>query len=224
MKKQVTFTESLTIDRLHGHKAAPRRVRREESVLDVNRSATAEVEHVTVIEIPKTMTGAPFLKHAALTPGQREYLYTIAASYSTAHVRNVITQHYMNVLHRRIRAGHDCDRDDMVVTSPESESEKPALKAQSHVSSKLKHKGKMNVGAKPHGKSDRQASSSASKHGKMKKRTTSPRLRRKGPGRSRISLLEEEEEDDEEGADDSLSDCLSSLFLGEWDDDAFTDL
>ncbi|KAG7219903.1 hypothetical protein INR49_018762 [Caranx melampygus] len=86
MKKQVTFTESLTIDRLHGHKAAPRRVRREESVLDVNRSATAEVEHVTVIEIPKTMTGAPFLKHAALTPGQREYLYTIAASYSTAHL------------------------------------------------------------------------------------------------------------------------------------------
>lgn len=41
---------------------------------------------------------------------------------------------------------------------------------------------------------------------------------------SRIRLLEEEEEEKDEGGDDSLGDCLSSLFLGEWDDDAFTDL
>ncbi|KAM4541689.1 protein FAM216A [Odontesthes bonariensis] len=46
-------------------------------------------------------------RHAALTPAQREYLYTIAASYSTAHVRSLISQHYMNVLHRSIQAGED---------------------------------------------------------------------------------------------------------------------
>lgn len=55
---------------------------------------------MTTVQIPKTMTAAPFLKHAALTPAQKEYLYTIAASHSSAHVRDLITQHYMNVLHR----------------------------------------------------------------------------------------------------------------------------
>lgn len=40
------------------------------------------------------------------------------------------------------------------------------------------------------------------------------------PG-ARIRLLEEE---DEEGLDDSLSECLSSLSLGDWDDDTFSDL
>uniref|UniRef100_A0A4W6ECW5 Uncharacterized protein n=1 Tax=Lates calcarifer TaxID=8187 RepID=A0A4W6ECW5_LATCA len=80
-----------------------------DSGLKINRAPAArkepQLQHLTPIQIPKAMTAAPFLKHAALTPGQKEYLYTIAASYSTAHVRNLITQHYMNVLHRCIRAG-----------------------------------------------------------------------------------------------------------------------
>lgn len=43
------------------------------------------------------------------------------------------------------------------------------------------------------------------------------------PG-ARIRLLAEEEEEEEEGLDDSLSECLSSLSLGDWDDDTFSDL
>ena len=39
----------------------------------------------------------------------------------------------------------------------------------------------------------------------------------------RIRLLEEEEEE-EEGLTVSLSDCLSSLSVGEWDDDVLSDL
>uniref|UniRef100_A0A671WGC3 Protein FAM216A n=1 Tax=Sparus aurata TaxID=8175 RepID=A0A671WGC3_SPAAU len=66
-----------------------------------------QLQHVTTITIPKTMTGAPFLRHSALTPAQKEYLYTIAASSSTTHVRNLITQHYMNVLHRCVCTGDE---------------------------------------------------------------------------------------------------------------------
>lgn len=42
------------------------------------------------------------------------------------------------------------------------------------------------------------------------------------PG-ARITLLEDKDEE-EEGLNDSLSDCLSSLSMGEWDDDTFSDL
>lgn len=41
------------------------------------------------------------------------------------------------------------------------------------------------------------------------------------PG-ARIRLEDKDEE--EEGLNDSLSDCLSSLSMGEWDDDTFSDL
>ncbi|XP_071353758.1 protein FAM216A isoform X2 [Trachinotus anak] len=197
MKKQVTFAESQTVHRLHHDDALPRSVETKSdagtnfySGVKINTSPTARTEpqlqHLTMIQIPKTMTAAPFLKHTALTPAQKEYLYTVAASCSTAHVRSVITQHYMNVLHRRIQAGYNRDRDDLVVTSPENDSEK----SQSQVSSRVKHKGKRNTSARHPGKSSlpkipnrqaRPSSTSASKHRKMKKRTTTPTLRRKSP-------------------------------------------
>ncbi|XP_051533611.1 protein FAM216A [Myxocyprinus asiaticus] len=55
------------------------------------------------IQIPKTMTAAPFLQHPGLTPGQKRFLYSIAEAYSTDQMRQLICQHYMNVLHRCIR-------------------------------------------------------------------------------------------------------------------------
>ncbi|XP_022606392.1 uncharacterized protein LOC111225664 [Seriola dumerili] len=237
MKKQVTFRENRTVHRLHQDEALQRSVGMNESKLALKDAGAnfnsglkisrtePRLQHVTMIEIPKAMTAAPFLKHTALTPAQKEYLYSIAASHSTAHVRNVITQHYMNVLHRRIRAGYNPERDNIVVTSPENDSEKHQS-SKTQVSSRAKHKGKINTSARHPGKSNRQASpsrASASKHKKMKKRTTSPTLRGRSPRRAGIRLLEEEEEE-EEGLDDSLHECFSSLFMGEWDDNTFTDL
>ncbi|XP_070777207.1 protein FAM216A [Enoplosus armatus] len=240
MKKQVTFAESRTVHRLHQIEALPRGTGMNESNmalkdasatfsngLKINRPPAArcepQVRHETAVQIPKTMTAAPFLKHTALTPAQKEYLYTIAASYSTAHVRNLITQHYMNVLHRCIRAGYNPERDDVVVTPVSSPGTDESDKHK--VPSRAKHKEKMNTSARNPGKSflpklpNRQArlsTSSVSQQRTMKKSTTtSPTLRRKR--RARIKLLEEEEEE-EEGLDDSLSECLSSLSTGEWDD------
>ncbi|KAM8736934.1 protein FAM216A isoform 1-T2 [Acanthopagrus schlegelii] len=236
MKKQVKFAESQTIHRLHQDEALPRRNKKSKDALnDANMNSNSglktsrpaavrsepELQHVTTITIPKTMTGAPFLKHSALTPAQKEFLYSIAASSSTTHVRNLITQHYMNVLHRCIRTG-----DDTVGTSLPETNE--GEKHRSEVSSQGKHKEKINTSAKNPGKSflpkipnrrARISNTSATKQRSMKKpTTTSPAVRRK---RVRIRLLEEEEE---EGLTDSLSDCLSSLSVGEWDDDVLSDL
>ncbi|XP_029317005.1 protein FAM216A [Cottoperca gobio] len=109
MKKQVTFIKSQTTLRLRQDEDLPRSAGTSEAKMDagvnvnnglkIHRPARCEAQHVTTVEIPKTMTAAPFLKHAALTPAQKEYLYTVAAAYSAAHVRQLITQHYMNVLH-----------------------------------------------------------------------------------------------------------------------------
>ncbi|TKS87180.1 Protein FAM216A [Collichthys lucidus] len=149
MKKQVTFAESRKIRRLYQDDTRTAETNEtkgalKDACMNFNSGVKAN-RHEATIQIPQTMTAAPFLKHAALTPAQKEYLYTIAASYSTAHVRDLITQHYMNVLHRCIPTG------------------------------------------------------------------------------ARITLLEDEDED-EKGLNDSLSDCLSSLSVGEWDDDTFSDL
>ncbi|XP_074517135.1 protein FAM216A isoform X1 [Sebastes fasciatus] len=248
MKKQVKFAGSHPLRRLHQDEALPRSTGMNDSKMafkdpgvnfnsgfKINRPPAArcepQLQHVTTIQIPKTITAAPFLKHAALTPAQKEYLYTIAASYSTVRVRNLITQHYMNMLHRSIPAGYSSERDDLVssVISPGADE---SDKRRFEVPSRAKHKEKINATAKNPGKSflpkipntqARLSNTSDSKQKKMKKRTTtSPTLRRKSPRRARIRLLEEDEE--EEGLDDSLSVCLSSLSLGEWDDDTFSDL
>ncbi|XP_041809915.1 protein FAM216A [Chelmon rostratus] len=202
--------------------------------LKINRLPAArrdpQLQHVTTVQIPKTMTAAPFLKHTALTPAQKEYLYTIAASYSTTHVRNLITQHYLNVLRRCTRTGHNPEGGDLVRTSVTSQRTNESDKQPSEVFSRVKHKEKTSTSARNAGKSflpkipNRRALSNttASKHRMMKKRTSSPVLRRR---RARIRLLEEEEEEEEEeGLDDSLSECLSSLSVEEPDDDTFSDL
>ncbi|XP_038585155.1 uncharacterized protein LOC119910561 [Micropterus salmoides] len=245
MKKQVTFAggRTQTVRRLHQDDALPRSTGMSESKmalkdasvnfsngLKINRAPAARgephLQHVTTIQIPKTMTTAPFLKHAALTPAQKDYLYTIAASYSTAHVRNLITQHYMNVLHRCIRADPNPERDDLVVTSVTDESDKRRSEAPSKenpndkIINRAKNPGKSFLPKIPN---RRTRLSKSSEQRNMQKSATSPTVRRKNPIRARIKLLEEEQEE-EEGLDDSLSECLSLLSLGEWDDDIISDL
>lgn len=46
-----------------------------------------------------------YFQHPVLTPGQKRFLYSIAEAYSKEHMRQLICQHYMNVLHRCIRTG-----------------------------------------------------------------------------------------------------------------------
>ncbi|XP_036443962.1 protein FAM216A isoform X2 [Colossoma macropomum] len=62
-------------------------------------------QHFNTIRIPEMMMTSPFLQHPSLTPGQKHYLYTVAEAYSEDHVRKLICQHYLNVLHRSIRTG-----------------------------------------------------------------------------------------------------------------------
>ncbi|XP_042244695.1 family with sequence similarity 216 member A [Thunnus maccoyii] len=157
MKKQVTFAENQMVHRYSGmneSKMVTAAVNFKNG-LKIYRQPAArcepQLQHTTTIPIPKTMTTAPFLTHTALTPAQKEYLYTVAASYSTTHVRDLITQHYMNVLHRCIRAGNNPERDNNLVAT--SAANDASAKHQSDVPSRVKHKGKLNTGARNPGKS-----------------------------------------------------------------------
>uniref|UniRef100_A0A3B1KJE8 Uncharacterized protein n=1 Tax=Astyanax mexicanus TaxID=7994 RepID=A0A3B1KJE8_ASTMX len=47
---------------------------------------------------------SPF-QHPCLTPGQKRYLFTAAKAHSKDHVRKLICQHYLNVLHRSTSTG-----------------------------------------------------------------------------------------------------------------------
>lgn len=240
MKKQVKFAEKQTTHRLHHQNAASRNLGVnpfETALKDVNFNRSLKINkppavksepqllHLTTVQIPKAMTAAPFLKHTALTPAQKEFLYTMAASYSVEHVRSLITQHYMNVLHRCIRTGSSPDICGSVVTSHENKEPH-----QSEVPSTSKHKKINTSGRKSFlpnipNRQTRSVSTSASKHRNVqKKKIKSPQtLRGKSPRRTRISVMGEEDDDDE-GLEDSLSECLSSLSVGEWDDDDFSDL
>uniref|UniRef100_A0A8C2A4C9 Protein FAM216A n=1 Tax=Cyprinus carpio TaxID=7962 RepID=A0A8C2A4C9_CYPCA len=79
----------------------------------IQRPATVQVPEqdrgTKTIHIPKTMAAAPFLQHPGLTPGQKRFLYNIAEAYSKEHMRQLISQHYMNVLHRCIRTVPDAN-------------------------------------------------------------------------------------------------------------------
>ncbi|KAK3554986.1 hypothetical protein QTP86_002525 [Hemibagrus guttatus] len=44
------------------------------------------------------------IKYSALTPGQKCYLCSVCEVYSEAHMRKLMQQHYLNVLHRSIGA------------------------------------------------------------------------------------------------------------------------
>uniref|UniRef100_A0A671S4U7 Uncharacterized protein n=1 Tax=Sinocyclocheilus anshuiensis TaxID=1608454 RepID=A0A671S4U7_9TELE len=94
----------------------------------IQRPATVQVPEqdrgMKTIHIPKTITAAPFLQHPGLTPGQKRFLYSIAEAYSKEHMRQLICQHYMNVLHRCIRT------------------EEPKTNSQSTSTSKTKERGK----------------------------------------------------------------------------------
>ncbi|XP_039897406.1 protein FAM216A isoform X2 [Simochromis diagramma] len=168
------------------------------SGLKISRPAD---QRLTAIQIPTSVTTASFLKHTALTPAQRKYLYSIAASYSTEHVRRLVTQHYMNVQHRCIRADYNHKRGilfEASVASPENDREYHLSKTQSEVSSGSKNKSK-----------------TSAKHSRK------PSQRTEKPG-ARIRLSDEEEE--QGGPNDSLSECLSSLSVGGWDGDSLSDL
>uniref|UniRef100_A0A665X1Q1 Uncharacterized protein n=1 Tax=Echeneis naucrates TaxID=173247 RepID=A0A665X1Q1_ECHNA len=94
---------------------------------------------------------SPFVRqHGALTPAQRKYLCSVAASCSTDHVRNVIAQHYRNVLHTRIRAGEEELRQSWTCTwslIPNQSKELPS-KPKPQFPSGTKLKGKRNASAK----------------------------------------------------------------------------
>ncbi|KAM3595607.1 uncharacterized protein V6R79_026149 [Siganus canaliculatus] len=239
MKKQVTFAESGTVHALRQDAALHRKHESNAEMksrgLNIRRRLDVKHEplhrHTSQIHIPKTMTLAPFLKHTALTPAQREYLYAVAASCSAAHVRNLISQHYVNVLHRRVRTEFDAEEEE-----EEDDAVFPAARHCDKLQSEAKHKHKINTKARNPGKSFppkthsrrvRFSNTFSSKQGKVKKRRTSPRLRRKSPKRSRVQLLEDEDEnedEDEEGRGASLSESLSSLSVADWEDDGLSDI
>ncbi|KAK2826758.1 hypothetical protein Q5P01_020972 [Channa striata] len=203
------------------------------SGLKVHRPAAPtpepQTQDETTTQVPKTRTAGPFSTHTALTPAQRGYLRTIAASYSSTRVRHLITQHYINVLRRckpAVFLGYSPDRKDVAVTSHESEKGKDPSTSLPQVSSRAKHKGRKNTNTRrpeksflpniPNGQK-RFSNTSPSKQIKRKKRkTSSPKVKT----RFRNRLLKEE---DEEGQTNSLSQCLSSLSVGEHDDRSFSD-
>ncbi|CAB1321790.1 unnamed protein product [Coregonus sp. 'balchen'] len=77
--------------------------------VEMHRTAHFKVpdhQQVKTIHVPKSMMTAPFLQHPTLTTGQKRYLYSIANVYSTEHMRRLMKQHYLNVLHRCIKSGH----------------------------------------------------------------------------------------------------------------------
>nr|XP_046206389.1 protein FAM216A isoform X2 [Oncorhynchus gorbuscha] len=90
------------IDSEHVYKGQNTRV-------EMHRTAHFKVpdhQQVKTIHVPKSMMTAPFLQHPTLTTGQKRYLYSIANVYSTEHMRRLMKQRYLNVLHRCIKSGH----------------------------------------------------------------------------------------------------------------------
>ncbi|XP_051733452.1 protein FAM216A isoform X1 [Ctenopharyngodon idella] len=118
----------------------------------IQRPATVQVpeqnQDIKTIHIPKTMTAAPFLQHPGLTPGQKRFLYSIAEAYSKEHMRQLIRQHYMNVLHRCIRTVPDAHHVNVNVKlqmstyTPEAEH---MTNSQSTPMSKTKESGKRSL-------------------------------------------------------------------------------
>ncbi|KAJ8384925.1 hypothetical protein AAFF_G00197330 [Aldrovandia affinis] len=64
---------------------------------------SSQTQRMETIHIPMALAAGPFLQHTRLTPGQKRYLCSIA---NTEHVRRVMQQHYLNVLHRCTKADH----------------------------------------------------------------------------------------------------------------------
>ncbi|XP_016339524.1 protein FAM216A-like [Sinocyclocheilus anshuiensis] len=159
MKKHVKFLENSDKSRLY-HKKSLLPLRpsglnhvqagKTNSVFGhkIQRPATVQVPEqdrgMKTIHIPKTITAAPFLQHPGLTPGQKRFLYSIAEAYSKEHMRQLICQHYMNVLHRCIRTVPDANVNlnvklQMSTCTPQEE---PKTNSQSTSTSKTKERGK----------------------------------------------------------------------------------
>uniref|UniRef100_A0A8C2H5T8 Protein FAM216A n=1 Tax=Cyprinus carpio TaxID=7962 RepID=A0A8C2H5T8_CYPCA len=98
---------------------------------------------IKTIHIPKTITAAPFLQHPVLTPGQKRFLYSIAEAYSKEHMRQLICQHYINVLHRCIRTVPDANVNlNVNNVSTYTAQEEPKTNSHSASTSKTKESGK----------------------------------------------------------------------------------
>ncbi|KAK7131308.1 hypothetical protein R3I94_016444 [Phoxinus phoxinus] len=118
-----------------GHKIQPATVQVPEQDRDIK-----------TIHIPKTMTAAPFLQHPGLTPGQKRFLYSIAEAYSKEHMRQLICQHYMNVLHRCIRTVPDVNVNvKLQMTSTYTPEVEHMANSQSTSMSKKKKSGKRSL-------------------------------------------------------------------------------
>lgn len=186
------------------------------------------------MHIPRSMATAPFLKHSGLTPAQREYLYSVASSQSGERVRDIITTHYMNIVHRCIRAGHTVEKD-YIYPVILQETVEPS---QTEVVSKPpppKQRGRAGAAARNYGRTalpkinrrqPRRLKTPVTKQ--RKKLVTPPKLKKKKPSVS-LPVLSPDEDDDDDDDDilsfkDSLSDGLSSLSLTDWDDHLLSDL
>ncbi|XP_034051531.1 uncharacterized protein LOC117532321 isoform X2 [Thalassophryne amazonica] len=156
MKKQVMLPERQRVRRLHQDDALQRQTGINDSraggslnfhnglksaKLPAVRS-DPQLQSLRTIHIPKTVTTATSLKHTELTPAQREYLCTIAATYSTAHVRDLISQHYMNVLHGCIRTDYIPEKSHFAVTPTTSPENGKCDEHQSSLTSRRKQKWK----------------------------------------------------------------------------------
>ncbi|TWW72460.1 hypothetical protein D4764_16G0009570 [Takifugu flavidus] len=103
--KRVRFAVTQKVQRRHQDEDLSRTAGTNESQTALTDNTAARLQQDAALPIPGAVSTAPFLKHTALTPAQREYLCNIAASHSDTHVRGLITQHYMNVLHRCTPSG-----------------------------------------------------------------------------------------------------------------------
>ncbi|XP_055015260.1 uncharacterized protein LOC129410648 [Boleophthalmus pectinirostris] len=175
-------------------------------------------DHRATVHIPRGMAMAPFLKHSGLTPAQREYLYSVAATYSGDRVRDIITTHYMNILHRCIRAGHTVEKVyslapvtlPQMVEPPQTEVESNPNTQNKPTSSK--QKGKTSIAAKNYGKTilpkinKRQPRLKTPVSKQRKKQTTPPKLKKKSPSVSTRVLSPDEDDEDEDWLKDWLDD------------------
>ncbi|XP_062339873.1 protein FAM216A isoform X1 [Osmerus eperlanus] len=234
MKKQVTFANVVKFhNNVHGHqqdnpmytglqysKRAPGSVNLSSGLRTLRLPAPSR--HMKTIHIPKTIAKAPFLENSYLTPGQRRYLHTIADTCSTGHVHKLIQQHYMNVLHRCIQAGQHLVKDDIVgnqeVESLPNENESEIQKQSGPKNRERKssvRSGKTTLPKIPNRHSRTFSDNSPSKHRKAKKHTANRVATMKKPKPGRSKLWEDDLPFDLEEADDSLSECLSSLSMME---------
>ncbi|XP_046870920.1 protein FAM216A [Hypomesus transpacificus] len=235
MKKQGTFANVVKFHHnVHGHqqdspmsrytglqysKRAPDSVNLSSGLRTLRLPAPSR--HMKTIHIPKTMAKAPYLANSYLTPGQRRYLHTIADTCSMEHVHKLIQQHYMNVLHRCIQAGQHLVKDDIMENlEVESLPYEHESEIQKHSGPKNRERkgsvlsGKTTLPKIPNRHLRTFSDNSPSKQRKAKKHTANRVATMKKPKPRRFELWKDDLPFDLE-ADDSLSECLSSLSMRE---------